>query len=361
MFFLLWMIASASGGYGDPVDGVPNHPEREVHFWTNAIRANPADFSSDYPCSFNSFESSEKTPKSLLWWNQGLGDASRYHSTDMDVQGYFDHDSIDGTPWDQRIYSYYDGFTIGENIATGYSNASAVVFDGWMCSAGHRSNIMSTLFNELGTGVSSTYYTQDFGSGSPPNRGIAMGLHLPERPGATVDLAVVIEAPGDPDALYVVFDGDRHDLTHVFGSSDLGVWAVELAPAEGCHEYYFVLEIEVGGQPYSETFPEDGSYGWGSCVFDDPEAAWIDNQIPLPGSGAETPPETGTPSPTGPTAGGTTPGGTNTLDEVGPPEEAGNVGGCGCDATPGLGAGLPMLGLVLLGLRRRSYVGATTR
>lgn len=55
-------------------------------------------------------------------------------------------------------YSYSAG---GENIAWGYRTAEEVV-DGWMNSAGHRANILSSNFNRLGVGKSGTYWVQMF-------------------------------------------------------------------------------------------------------------------------------------------------------------------------------------------------------
>lgn len=42
---------------------------------------------------------------------------------------------------------------VGENVAAGYESAEAVVM-GWMCSPGHRKNIMSCDFGEIGIGGS---------------------------------------------------------------------------------------------------------------------------------------------------------------------------------------------------------------
>jgi uncharacterized protein YkwD len=64
----------------------------------------------------------------------------------------------------------YLGWTaIGENIAAGYATPEAVVA-GWMSSAGHRANILSPHFSEIGIGVVhggggfGIYWTQDFGA-----------------------------------------------------------------------------------------------------------------------------------------------------------------------------------------------------
>ena len=56
----------------------------------------------------------------------------------------------------------------GENVAEGYPSGAAVVA-GWMTSPGHRANIVSTHFTEMGAGVATAknghrFYAQVFGS-----------------------------------------------------------------------------------------------------------------------------------------------------------------------------------------------------
>jgi uncharacterized protein YkwD len=64
----------------------------------------------------------------------------------------------------------YTGWTaLGENIAAGYATPEAVVA-GWMASPGHRDNILSASFTEIGIGVGNgggpygMYWTQEFGA-----------------------------------------------------------------------------------------------------------------------------------------------------------------------------------------------------
>ena len=64
---------------------------------------------------------------------------------------------------------YADWSAVGENIAAGYSTPEEVV-EGWMNSPGHRKNILSPNFSEIGIGLVSgrgaygTYWTEDFGA-----------------------------------------------------------------------------------------------------------------------------------------------------------------------------------------------------
>lgn len=97
--------------------------------------------------------------------------AARGHASDMVRRHYFEHTSPDGsTPSDRaREAGFRSG--VGENIATGYPTASAVM-KGWLKSPGHRANILNCSYTVIGIGydpgrVSSQYgggtWVQDFG------------------------------------------------------------------------------------------------------------------------------------------------------------------------------------------------------
>jgi hypothetical protein len=279
--FLLLMVGLAfGGGYGDPVDGLPSFSERELHLWTNLARVAPADFDSEYArggCSWSSFQESEKNPIPPLMWHLGLNDAARFHSVDMATNNHFSHSSSDGTSFGDRVSRYYSSGYVGENIAYG-AGPFYSVFSMWMCSPGHRSNIMEDGFNELGTGVDGTYLTQDFGGRENQERvPVAMGIHYPQIPEQEVTFyADFYDEGGDtPDRFSVVYNGVVHDLTPRWGSASMGVFLheTEVQSAE-CHEYFF--KAWVGGREV--RFPETGSYGWGECDFADVAAGWISTQ-----------------------------------------------------------------------------------
>ncbi len=81
--------------------------------------------------------------------------AARLHAQDMIANDYFSHYSLDGRdPGDRISAQGYRWWTYGENIAMGSSGYSTPqsTFDGWMSSAGHRSNILSSSFTEVGIG-----------------------------------------------------------------------------------------------------------------------------------------------------------------------------------------------------------------
>ena len=96
--------------------------------------------------------------------NSKLTKAAQDHSADMAANGNMSHTGSDGSPPDQRITrAGYSWSTYGENVAYGYSTPEQVM-QGWMNSPGHRENILNCAFEEIGVGLSGTYWTQDFGT-----------------------------------------------------------------------------------------------------------------------------------------------------------------------------------------------------
>jgi uncharacterized protein YkwD len=89
---------------------------------------------------------------------------------------------------------YQNWTALGENIAAGYPTPEAVVA-GWMSSQGHRDNLLSPNFAEIGIGLATgggygTFWTQDFGA--RPNVAAAEPAPEPE-------LAIIEEAPPAED------------------------------------------------------------------------------------------------------------------------------------------------------------------
>jgi uncharacterized YkwD family protein len=81
-----------------------------------------------------------------------LTSAARTHSDDMACNNFFSHTSpTTGSPFDRITAAGYSYSAAGENIAAGYGSPSALV-DGWMNSSGHRANILSTNFTQIGVG-----------------------------------------------------------------------------------------------------------------------------------------------------------------------------------------------------------------
>ena len=275
------LLLTVISGYGDvDADGYPSYDERAVHLWTNAARVEPEAFREDYPCQWSSFLTAETQSKPPLFYSRPLNEAGRYHSQDMLDEGWFDHDSspggdhpFSGRDFGSRVsYWYKDSSTVGENIAWGYTPGFDVVMGGWMCSGGHRANIMSDWYLELGTGVAGSYSTQDFGGGGLDTNGnIAMAVHEPAHPnpGAPVDFYVDYLGPG-PEEVMVFLNGVPWSMELEYGEDTQGVFATTVDLSEDCFEYWFLI-VDKDGEHH---FPETGSYTVGQC-----DADWVDQQL----------------------------------------------------------------------------------
>lgn len=116
-------------------------------------------------CLHNAERRSRGLPPLRL--NDRLALAAQDHAGDMVSSGYFAHQSLRGTTFIVRIKRRgYRGSNVGENIAAGdgdLAKPAAIVHD-WMTSSGHRANILSRRFNEIGIGVFPAVPGEDAGS-----------------------------------------------------------------------------------------------------------------------------------------------------------------------------------------------------
>lgn len=85
--------------------------------------------------------------------NDQLDDAAVAQATDMRDNKFFDHTGSDGSNVGTRATAAgYTWSAIGENIGSGSVSPEAMM-DLWMNSDGHRANILSPNFTELGVGI----------------------------------------------------------------------------------------------------------------------------------------------------------------------------------------------------------------
>jgi uncharacterized protein YkwD len=100
--------------------------------------------------------------------------AANRHSTDMAIRNYFAHNTMGGGAFTSRIMAarYVRPnlrWSVGENLAwgTGHLSTPAAIVEAWMRSPGHRANILSGTYAEIGIGIATsgakTIYTTDFG------------------------------------------------------------------------------------------------------------------------------------------------------------------------------------------------------
>ena len=96
----------------------------------------------------------ERTKRKLraLRWDEALARAARAHAADMYRNGYFDHDSLDGTTPAERATRAGARFrSVGENLALAPSVVTAHAQ--LMRSKRHRDHILRAQFTKLGIGV----------------------------------------------------------------------------------------------------------------------------------------------------------------------------------------------------------------
>lgn len=104
---------------------------------------------------------------SPLTHNAELAAAALKHAKDMDARDYFAHNTPEGITPTQQIkaagYLLTGTWATGQNIAHNQKTPEEVMKD-WMNSPGHRANILSPNFKEIGIGIFGAYWVQDFGA-----------------------------------------------------------------------------------------------------------------------------------------------------------------------------------------------------
>jgi uncharacterized protein YkwD len=102
----------------------------------------------------------------------GLTAAARQHTFEMLDDGYFEHESANGAPFWRRVEQFYpqaSGFwEVGENLIwCSPSLRAKKAVELWMGSSGHRQNILSPKWKEIGVAaVHSTTSTGEYGGGA---------------------------------------------------------------------------------------------------------------------------------------------------------------------------------------------------
>src|SRR4051794_10783101 len=114
--------------------------------------------------------------------NAALSTASTGYSQRMVAQGFFGHESPDGGTLVQRLTDagYLgddDAWVVGENIGWGQASLATArsMVTAWMNSPGHRENLLSADYTQVGLGLAlgtptdqtwGATYTTDFGAGA---------------------------------------------------------------------------------------------------------------------------------------------------------------------------------------------------
>ncbi|GAB4276382.1 MAG: hypothetical protein Kow0092_32120 [Deferrisomatales bacterium] len=285
--------APAPVSAGAPVDGYPSWPERTVLALTNAVRVAPREYAARYlPLSgYDGSRVLQAYPAAApLAWSLDLNRSARAHSRDMAENGCWGHDSCDGTPWSQRLWSFAPwARALGENIAAGtvltdpLDAVNGLLWDrgaaDYTSGAGHRTNMMSPTFERLGAGFASgsgfyrNYWTQDFAAPAvPPPAGPPLlgGSHGLWSRGEVTFLATYHDpvTGRPPRRVAVVVDGTDYPMALDLGTPASGTYARTLPLADGCRTYHF-LAVDAQGTPW--RYPAPGAFrtfGEGGCPED---------------------------------------------------------------------------------------------
>src|SRR5262245_10924129 len=107
-----------------------------------------------------------------LRMSSALTAAARQHTFEMLDDGYFEHDSANGQPFWKRVAQFYPQaagtWMVGENLIWCSPTLGArKAVELWMGSSGHRQNILSPTWREIGiAAVHSDTSTGEYGGGA---------------------------------------------------------------------------------------------------------------------------------------------------------------------------------------------------
>ena len=111
----------------------------------------------------------ERTTRGLraLRRNKRLDLASRRHARTMAARNFFAHGNFVGRIRSAKYLRGARGWRLGENIAwgSGVLGTPAEIVDAWMHSSGHRANILSRGFREIGVGIAYGTPSGSYGDG----------------------------------------------------------------------------------------------------------------------------------------------------------------------------------------------------
>ena len=146
-----------------------------------------------------------------------LMEIANQHASDMATKNYFSHASQDGRTAYDRIKPFAANAYTGENIAAGQQTPTAVVAGWWLKSPGHRANIMSPNFREIGVGLAHNekstyghYWVQVFCGRESV---YPVVINLDAYATSTADVQLYIGGPSDAERMRI-----RNN------TSDFGAW-----------------------------------------------------------------------------------------------------------------------------------------
>lgn len=209
-------------------------------------------FEADLVAQVNQFRAAKGL--ATLAVSDPLTAAAKWMSTDMAIENYFAHTSLDGRSPTQRMadagYPAFQTWT-GEDLAAGYTSASAVL-SGWINSPGHYAVLVNPNYRAIGVGraysASSSYqwyWAADFG-------GIADG--------GSASVAAA-RAPVDP-GFHAAWTGQSPDPALAPGQVATLVVALKNTGYRGWYTGSLGQQANLGTSAPTDTARPDLAYNW---------------------------------------------------------------------------------------------------
>ncbi len=136
-------------------------PTKETSPHNDTLQYTPQTLSADGIISRTNYYRMQKNLSPLVT-NDRLTRAAQKKVDDMFAQQYFEHESPQGIESDDLARSAgYVFIVVGENLALGEYESDFEVVEGWMDSPGHRENILSSSYTEIGVAVKQGVFEGD--------------------------------------------------------------------------------------------------------------------------------------------------------------------------------------------------------
>jgi uncharacterized protein YkwD len=187
----------------------------------------------------------------VLGLERSLTGAAVFHSSDMNLFGYFAHLNLLGQDAGDRARAAGYGGDAGENLAR-YVGSAREAVEMWMDSPTHRANVLDARYRAIGVGIAGDYWAQTFGLLDPP-RGALTGLESAYRTGG----AAPLPPASNPSKLQVlragVEDGRLDVLAEITARAE-GDW-VHVTFHAGGARHTFTEQVRDGRLRFRETLP----------------------------------------------------------------------------------------------------------